>query len=120
MRYREISQVGRPVLLRVCSTSNNTVGNERVMFPGNPLHLRYYSNLKFDCTSCDRSLTALRIYGLVSQAIRFFHTWKWVGFFPSTPHLAHFHACKIRMARRDYISMDMAACKTAIESTYSG
>ena len=40
-RYREISRVGCPILLRVRSTSNtcNTVGNKRVMFPGNTLHL---------------------------------------------------------------------------------
>ena len=38
-QYREISRVGCPVLLRVRSTSNNTVGNKRVMFPGNTLYL---------------------------------------------------------------------------------
>ena len=38
-QYREISRVGCPVLLGVRSASNNTVGNKRVMFPGNALYL---------------------------------------------------------------------------------
>ena len=48
-RYREISRVHCRVLLRVCSTSNNARGNERVMFPRyrcSTMVIRYLSYIK--------------------------------------------------------------------------